>query len=254
MHALQFAARLAGERDEDVTPSPEFLRTLRSAMALEAQGKPKAATSRRGLLAAAVAGLATGITGFLAGRFSAPQTETPAQPTAQVAPPSQPAMVRDNGHWFAVAKLSELKEKQVVRFTAGSVEGHLVKYGHKVHALSAICSHLPCTLSYREGSNDFLCPCHDVAFNTRGEAVNVRRPLDPLTPIQVSINGDDVLVWSIGEVPKSAPRCHASTDPKINDAAQDTPSLRGGVLPYRRCTLPATRPSPRAHARAAHVR
>lgn len=209
LHALQFAARLAAERDEEVAPTPEFLRTLRAALVVEAQGKPKQQASRRGLLAAALAGLATGITGFLAGRFSAPPPEASVSAPTQVAPPSQPAMVRDNGRWFKVANLSELKEKQIVRFTAGSVEGHLVKYGNKVHALSAICSHLPCTLTYREGSNDFLCPCHDVSFNTRGEAVNVRRPLDPLTPIQVSINGDDVLAWSIGDAPKStgaAPR------------------------------------------------
>ncbi|MSQ09555.1 MAG: Rieske (2Fe-2S) protein [Dehalococcoidia bacterium] len=175
LHALQFAARLAAGRDDEVIPTPEFLRILRTALVMEAQGQPQA--SRRGLLAAALAGLATGITGFLAGRFSAPPSEASVSAHTQVAPPSQPAMVRDNGRWFTVAHLSELREKQVVRFTAGSVEGHLVKYGNKVHALSAICSHLPCTLTYRDGSNDFLCPCHDVSFDLRGEAVNVRRSL-----------------------------------------------------------------------------
>lgn len=204
LRALQFAARLAAEANDGVTPSPEFVSELQAALLLEAQGVPAARASRRGLLAAGVAGLAAGIAGFLAGRWTAPPPDVPAAPP-QVAPPSQPAMVRDNGRWYAVARLSELREKQVVRFSAGAVEGHLVKYGNKVHALSAICSHLPCTLTYREATNDFLCPCHDVTFNTRGEPVNVRRPLDPLTPIQVSIEGDNVMVWSIGEAPKAPP-------------------------------------------------
>jgi nitrite reductase/ring-hydroxylating ferredoxin subunit len=202
--ALQFAAGLTGERDEAAAaPAPEFLARLQAQLAVETVSMAAPRATRRGLLAAALAALATGAGGFLAGRLSTP-TPDPV-PQTQVAPPSQPAMVRDNGQWFGVAKLSQLKQKQVVRFTAGAVEGHLVRSGNKVHALSAICSHLPCSLTYRWGSDDFLCPCHDVSFDMHGEAVNGRRPYDPLTPIQVKIEGDNVMVWSIGEAPKPQP-------------------------------------------------
>ena len=107
--------------------------------------------------------------------------------------------MRDNGRWFSIAKLSRLSEQATLRFTAGAVEGHLVRRGGEVMALSAICSDLPCTLVWQEKEDNFLCPCHDVLFDAQGEAKLTRRPVPPLTRLDVKVEGDDILVWSIGE-------------------------------------------------------
>ena len=201
--ALQFAARLAGEAASDPEPSAAFVAALQTRVVVSASAPSAASPSRRGLLAAAMAGIAAGLGGFGLGRFTAPAPE-PAPAPAQVASPSQPAMVREErGQWFAVAKLSQFSNQWVMRFTAGAVEGHLVRQGNKIYALSAICSHLPCSLVYQNDKRSFLCPCHDVSFGIAGEAINARRPYDPLTPIQVKIEGDDIMVLSIGEAPKT---------------------------------------------------
>ncbi|GEM_PF-958118 len=200
--ALQFAARLVGDAEGDAEPSAAFVAALQ-AKVVSASAPSAASPSRRGLLAAAVAGVAAGLGGFGLGRLTATAPEPPASP-AQVAAPSQPAMVREErGQWFAVAKLSQFSTEWVMRFTAGAVEGHLVRHGNKIYAVSAICSHLPCSLSYQNDKRSFLCPCHDVSFSLAGEAINARRPYDPLTPIQVKIEGDDIMVLSIGEAPKT---------------------------------------------------
>ena len=108
-------------------------------------------------------------------------------------------MVRDDGQWFQVAKVSQLPPRATVRFTAGAVEGHLVRRGDDLMALSAICSHLPCTLLWQDDNDDFLCPCHGVTFQPSGELKQSRRSYEPLTRLEVKVNGDEVLVWSIGK-------------------------------------------------------
>lgn len=48
--------------------------------------------------------------------------------------------------------------------------------------LSSICPHMGCTVSYRQGQNDFYCPCHGSAFKADGTHVSGPSPrgLDPL--------------------------------------------------------------------------
>lgn len=198
--ALQFAARLAGDRHADEGPSPAFVARLQTQLVAEATGQKPANSHRRTLLAAAASGIAAGVGGFTMGRLT-----TPVEPPAQVAPASRPPMVRDNGQWFAVAKLSHMNQHAIMRFSAGAVEGHLVRMGNKVYALSAICSDAPCALSYQENRDTFQCPCHGVNFDMNGEPVGNRRPIPPLTPVQVKIENDDVLVWSIGENKQASP-------------------------------------------------
>lgn len=198
--ALRMAAALTAEghpaRSE---PDPAFIESLGSRLAT-----PHQPASRRGFLAAALAGLAAGLAGFSAGRLSAPSPgATPA------ASGGGGALIRENGRWFPVARLSALAERATMRFTAGALEGHLVKRGNEVDALSAICSHMPCSLVYRSADDDFLCPCHDATFHTNGEQKFARRPYAPLTKFQVKVEGDQVMVWSVGDDAPEAPSYNA---------------------------------------------
>lgn len=194
--ALRMAAALAAEGNpSSAEPDAAFVAALRSRLA-----SPRPAASRRGFLAAVLAGLAAGVAGFSAGRLTGPPSATPPASGGGGVP-----LIRENGRWFPVARLSALAERTTLRFTAGALEGHLVKRGNEVDALSAICSHMPCSLVYRAADDDFLCPCHDATFHTNGEQKFARRPYAPLTKFQVKVEGDQVMVWSIGEDPPQAP-------------------------------------------------
>lgn len=55
------------------------------------------------------------------------------------------------------------------------------------------CTHLGCTVPWREGEGQFNCPCHSSIFNTKGEVLSgpAPRPLD-LFPIEVA--GEQIVV------------------------------------------------------------
>jgi len=68
------------------------------------------------------------------------------------------------------------------------------KQGDKLEALSAMCPHLGCPVSW-EGQG-FLCPCHNSRFGANGEIVGTgpaKRALDPL-PIEIK-DGRLRLTW-----------------------------------------------------------
>ena len=199
--ALRMAARLAAERGgAEREPNPDFVARLLDDLAPKGPGEPSTALNRRGFLVAGLAGLAAGLgAGLGLGRWAS-------QPPPPVPSPNVP-IVRDNGSWFRVATLPELPQRATVRFTAGALEGHLVRRGDEVVALSALCSHMPCTLVWQEQQDHFLCPCHDATFHPNGEQKLARRSYPPLTRFQTRIEGDDVLIWSVGE---DVPSRHAS--------------------------------------------
>ena len=82
-----------------------------------------------------------------------------------------------------------------------------------IRALSSVCTHMGCTLSYRPDWQDLRCPCHGASFNLAGELANGREswssgsgyrgdeqayPIDlpPLVRPQVKVSGESVLVWT----------------------------------------------------------
>jgi len=69
----------------------------------------------------------------------------------------------------------------------------LRKVGTKVEALSAVCPHLGCPVSWDGGG--FLCPCHNSRFGPNGEVGTgpAKRGLDPL-PVEVK-DGRLRLTW-----------------------------------------------------------
>ena len=65
-------------------------------------------------------------------------------------------------------------------------------------ALWQRCTHLGCTIPWRESEGEFLCPCHSSIFNTVGEVVSgpAPRPMDTF-PIEIL---DGQVVVDTGQV------------------------------------------------------
>ena len=58
----------------------------------------------------------------------------------------------------------------------------VLKKGGKIHAYSAVCTHLACPVKWREGTADIFCACHGGIFDTNGKPAGgpVKKPLKPV--------------------------------------------------------------------------
>jgi nitrite reductase/ring-hydroxylating ferredoxin subunit len=118
-----------------------------------------------------------------------------------------------DGQWVAVATLAELPPGAAIRFSTVAFDGYVVNDAGTIRALSSVCTHMGCTLTYRPDWQDLRCPCHGASFNLAGELANGRDgwssgsghrgdeqayPIDlpPLVRPQVKVSGDSVLVWT----------------------------------------------------------
>jgi len=54
--------------------------------------------------------------------------------------------------------------------------------------LNSRCTHLGCTVNWKEEANAFLCPCHDAKFDMQGKVLDgpPPRPLDRFTEFRVT--------------------------------------------------------------------
>jgi Rieske Fe-S protein len=57
-----------------------------------------------------------------------------------------------------------------------------------VKAFDAVCTHLQCTVEYREDHDDIFCPCHDGIYDLNGKNVSGPPPR-PLEMYKVTIRG-----------------------------------------------------------------
>jgi menaquinol-cytochrome c reductase iron-sulfur subunit len=109
--------------------------------------------------------------------------------------------------WRKVAKLSRLDETPVAvpiigdevdawrRSPArrlGTVWLRKAPTG-EIHALSAECPHLGCSLGFDDGRKVFTCPCHESAFSLSGEVQMGPAPR-AMDPLEVRVEGEDVEV------------------------------------------------------------
>ncbi len=74
----------------------------------------------------------------------------------------------------------------------GSKPAIVVNTDQGVRAYSAICTHLGCVVAWNDMVGAIQCPCHDGRFNPTSGAVMSGPPPAPLTPIQVSVEGDEI--------------------------------------------------------------
>ncbi len=69
----------------------------------------------------------------------------------------------------------------------------LEKADNEVHAFSAVCTHLGCTVQWRPEEKKFVCPCHQGIYDFAGNVLS-GPPLRPLEKLEVKVRDEQVFV------------------------------------------------------------
>jgi len=91
-------------------------------------------------------------------------------------------------------KVQDLKPNsgKIVRF--GSKPALLVRVSDtEWKAFSAVCTHLNCTVQYRDSTQQIWCACHNGTYDMNGRVVSGPPP-NPLEEYAVNIRSDEVVV------------------------------------------------------------
>jgi nitrite reductase/ring-hydroxylating ferredoxin subunit len=122
-------------------------------------------------------------------------------------------LISGEGEWVPVATLAELPPGSAVRFSTRAFDGYVVNDAGDIRALSSVCTHMGCTLRFRQGWQDLRCACHGASFDLKGQLANSRDrwreeggyadderayPIDlpDLIRPEVRIEDGEVLVWT----------------------------------------------------------
>jgi len=70
----------------------------------------------------------------------------------------------------------------------------LVNTEQGVRAFSAICTHLGCVVAWNDLAGVIQCPCHDGRFNPISGSVVSGPPPAPLSPLTVSVEGEQIFL------------------------------------------------------------
>lgn len=182
---VRMAQLLRGSRGGELSPE--------AAERLYDRIVPRRLVSRRTAFLSGVGALAAGLIAGLGidrAAQSSPSSSEPGWTTP---------LVGANGRWFQVANLADVPDGGVHPFTAGAVQGFLLRQGDSVRALSRICTHMGCTLVVNERESALECPCHGAEFDLQGRLRygkhGYRLKLPPLPPIKVRVRNSTVEVW-----------------------------------------------------------
>ena len=95
------------------------------------------------------------------------------------------------------AKKNELSPGSFKTFPFGSQPGILIRTPDgEYRALTAVCTHLGCTVQYRGSDRTIWCACHNGLYDLEGRNVSGPPPR-PLEPFVVHVEGDDVVVEKV---------------------------------------------------------
>ncbi|MGO9166150.1 MAG: ubiquinol-cytochrome c reductase iron-sulfur subunit [Candidatus Sulfotelmatobacter sp.] len=105
-----------------------------------------------------------------------------------------PAVVYLGVDETVAAKLTELKPNSAKIFRFGSRPGLLIMNNDGTYrALSATCTHLGCTVQYRNDLREIWCACHNGIYDLNGRNVSGPPPR-PLDVFDVHLRGDEIVV------------------------------------------------------------
>jgi len=65
---------------------------------------------------------------------------------------------------------------------------------NEVKALSTVCTHLGCTVSWQDDKQQFYCPCHQGIFDKDGKVLSGPPPR-PLDNYKVELDGKNVFIY-----------------------------------------------------------
>ena len=95
---------------------------------------------------------------------------------------------------IVAAKVADLKPNgsKIVRF--GTRPALLMMTGEgEYRALSAVCTHLSCTVQYRNDLHQIWCACHNGMYDLNGRNISGPPPR-PLEAYQVHLRGDEIVI------------------------------------------------------------
>lgn len=79
------------------------------------------------------------------------------------------------GKWFGIEQLEELSQLAPGEGKVVTLEGKLVALAKddngKIHAVSPICTHLKCNVSWNSAERSWDCPCHGARYSTEGKVL-----------------------------------------------------------------------------------
>jgi cytochrome b6-f complex iron-sulfur subunit len=105
-----------------------------------------------------------------------------------------PLVPESTSRSVVAAKFNELKRNTGKIFQFGSKPALLVRTpDDELKALSAVCTHLNCTVQYREDLHQIWCACHNGLYDLAGRNVSGPPPR-PLETFEVHVQGEDVIV------------------------------------------------------------
>lgn len=107
-----------------------------------------------------------------------------------IMPPAIPQAVQND---VVAAKAGELAPNSGKIFRFGNKPGVLVRTPEgDYRAFSAVCTHLQCTVQYRDDFKHIWCACHNGHFDLAGRNV-AGPPPRPLEEYRVEIRGEDIV-------------------------------------------------------------
>jgi nitrite reductase/ring-hydroxylating ferredoxin subunit len=165
--------------------------------------------TRRQLLSGGVIGAAGVAAGALGMTLLRPAGSEPRDPIWD----DGSGLITGDGEWVEVATLADLPPGNAVRFSTVAFDGFVVNDAGEIRALSSVCTHMGCTLRWRQGWQDLRCPCHGASFDLQGRLANSRDrwrqnggyaddaraypiELPDLIRPAVKVEDDRVLVWT----------------------------------------------------------
>jgi menaquinol-cytochrome c reductase iron-sulfur subunit len=146
----------------------------------------------------------TGVGGFLAAGMLAPMIRFAIDPALQKAGAA--------GDKIPVASVSDITEepksisfkKKITDVWTGEKETPLTawvyKQGDQVIALSPVCKHLGCTVSWNGSpahKDQFFCPCHLGRYEKNGKNIPGTPPMKPLDQYEVEVKDGKVLLGDV---------------------------------------------------------
>jgi cytochrome b6-f complex iron-sulfur subunit len=89
---------------------------------------------------------------------------------------------------------ADIAPNQGMAFRFGNRPGLLVRTpAGELRAFSAVCTHLSCTVQYRDDESRIWCACHNGFFDLNGKNVQGPPPR-PLETYDVNVRGDQIVV------------------------------------------------------------
>ena len=106
-----------------------------------------------------------------------------------------PPKASDLGSDAVVAgRVGDLKPNSGKIFRFGNRPGLLIRTANgEYRAMSATCTHLSCTVQYRDDLREVWCACHNGKYNLDGRNVSGPPPR-PLEPFDVQVKGEEIFV------------------------------------------------------------